>query len=427
MGSNVEKIEKNVATIKIEVSGEDFKKAVTQAYQKNKSKFNIDGFRKGKVPQKIIEQRFGKNVFYEDAIDIAFPEAYLQAIRDNDLEPVARPSMESIEKIGDDGLTLIISVAIMPEVELGEYKGVEVGSLEYDPTDEDVDAELTQMQEQNSRLVSIADAKAKSGDTIVIDFEGFMNDVAFEGGKAEDHSLVLGSGMFIPGFEDQLIGAAKGDEVDVTVTFPEEYQAEDLAGQEALFKVAVKDVKVKEMADLDDEFAKDVSEFDTLEELKADLKAKAKEKRENALLEEAKVKVIDAAVESATFEIPDEMVQEEVDKSLRDFEYQLQMQGISMADYFNYTNMSEEDLMGQIKEDVNTRLSRDLVLSKITEVENIEAGDEDVAKEIEDQAKMYNMDVEKFKSTMTEDQREYFANAVKRRKTIDLLLEEAKK
>lgn len=427
MGSSVEKLEKNVATIKIEVSKEDFAKAVTKAYQKNRGKFHIDGFRKGKVPQKIIEQRYGKNVFYEEAIDIAFPEAYLQAIRDNDIEPVARPAMESIDEIGDNGLIMTVSVAVMPEVELGEYKGVEIGALEYEPTEEDVEAELIQLQEKNSRLVSDPEAKAKSGDTTVIDFEGFLNDVPFEGGKAEDHSLVLGSGMFIPGFEDQLIGAAKGDELDVKVTFPEEYQADDLAGQDAVFKVTVKDVKVKEVLELDDEFAKDVSEFDTLDELKADLKAKTKESRESALLEEAKVKVIDAAVESASFDIPEQMIQEEVDKSLRDFEYQLQMQGISMQDYFNYTNMSEETLIEQITADVNTRLSRDLVLNKIMEVEDIQADDEEIDQEIQEQAKAYNMDADKFKSTMTEDQRDYFAKAVKRKKTIDLLLAEAKK
>lgn len=426
MGSKVEKIEKNVATIQIEVSGEDFKKAVAQSYQKNKGQFRVDGFRKGKVPQKVIEQRYGKNVFYEDAIDFAFPEAYLQAVRDNNLEPVARPAMESIDHIGEDGLTLTISVALMPEVVLGEYKGTEVGSLSYEPTEDDVQADLLQMQEKNARLVSSPDAKAKSGDTVVIDFEGFMNEVPFEGGKAEDHSLVLGSGMFIPGFEDQLMGTAKGDEVDVKVTFPEEYQAEDLAGQDAVFKVTVKEVKVKEVAELDDEFAKDVSEFDTLDELKADLKAKLKEKREKALEEEAKVKVIDAAVAAATFELPDAMVQEEVDKSFRDFAYQLQMQGISMEDYFNYTNMSEEVLQGQIREDVKIRLSRDLVLNKITEVEQIEATEEEIEKDVEDQAKMYKLDVEKFKTDMTDDQKEYFASTVKRRKTIDFLLASAK-
>jgi trigger factor len=427
MGSSVEKMEKNVATIKIEVSGEEFQKAVTKAYHKNKGKFNLDGFRKGKVPQRVIEQRFGKNVFYEDAIDIAFPDAYLQAIKENNLEPVARPSMDSIDSIGDEGLTMTISVAVMPEVELGEYKGQEVGGLDYEPTDDDVQVELLQMQDKNARLVSDPEAKATSGDTVVIDFEGFLNDVAFEGGKGEDYSLVLGSGMFIPGFEEQLIGSSKGESVDVKVTFPEEYQSEDLAGQEAVFKVTVKDVKVKEVAELDDEFAKDISEFDTMDELKADLKAKIKEKREKALLEEAKVKVIDGAVASATFDIPEQMIQEEVDKSLRDFEYQLQMQGISMADYFSYTNMSEEALLGQIKEDVNVRLSRDLVLTKITEVDNIQASEEEIDQEIEAQAKMYNMDVEKFKSTMTEEQKDYFASAVKRQKTIDLLLEEAKK
>ncbi|SHE63387.1 trigger factor [Alkalibacter saccharofermentans] len=426
MVSSVEKMEKNVATIKIEVSSEDFKKAVAKAYQKNRGKFNIDGFRKGKAPQKIIENRYGKNVFYEDAIDLAFPEAYLEALEEHKIDAVSRPSMESIDAIGEDeGLKMTVSVAVMPEVELGEYKGQEIEPLSYDPAEEDVNDELAKMQDQNSRMVTTEDGEAKDGDTVTIDFEGFIDGVAFDGGKAEGHSLTLGSQTFIPGFEEQLVGTKKGDEVEVKVAFPEDYHADDFAGKEAIFNVKVNEIKVKEMPELDDEFAKDVSEFDTLDELKEDLKNKFKARKEKEAADSAKAKVVDGAVESAKFEIPDQMIEEEMEKSLKDFEYQLKMQGIDMEDYFKYTNMDKNKLVEEVREDSKKKISRDIVLTKITETESIEATDEEIDKEIEDQAAMYNMDVEKFKSTITDDQKEYFANSVKRKKTIDFLLDSA--
>jgi trigger factor len=426
MVSSVEKMEKNVATIKIEVSSEDFKKAVAKAYQKNRGKFNIDGFRKGKAPQKIIENRYGKNVFYEDAIDLAFPEAYLGALEEHKIDAVSRPSMESIDAIGEDeGLKMTVSVAVMPEVELGEYKGQEIEPLSYEPAEEDVIDELAKMQDQNSRMVSSEEGEAKDGDTATIDFEGFIDGVPFDGGKAEGHSLTLGSQTFIPGFEEQLVGTKKGDEVEVKVTFPEDYHADDFAGKEAVFNVKVNDIKVKEMPELDDEFAKDVSEFDTLDELKEDLKNKFKARKEKEAADSAKVKVVDGAVESAKFEIPDQMIEEEMEKSLKDFEYQLKMQGIDMEDYFKYTNMDKNKLIEEVREDSKKKIARDLVLTKITETESIEATDEEIDKEIEDQAAVYNMDVEKFKSTITDDQKEYFANSVKRKKTIDFLLDNA--
>jgi trigger factor len=425
MVSSIEKMEKNVATIKIEVSSEDFKKAVAQAYQKNRGKFNIDGFRKGKAPQKIIENRYGKNVFYEDAIDLAFPEAYVEALKEHDIDAVSRPAMESIDAIGEEGLKMTVSVAVMPEVELGDYKGQEIETLSYEPTEEDVNDELAKMQDQNSRIVSSEDGEAKEGDTVTIDFEGFIDGIAFDGGKAEGHSLTLGSQTFIPGFEEQLVGTKKGDEIEVKVTFPEDYHADDFAGKEAVFKVAVNEVKVKEMPELDDEFAKDVSEFDTLDELKEDLKKKIKERKEKEAADSAKVKVVDGAVSSAKFEIPDQMIEEDMEKSLKDFEYQLKMQGIDMEDYFKYTNMDRNKLVEEVRADSQKKIERDLVLTKITEAESIEATEEEIAKEIEEQAAMYSMDVEKFKSTITEDQKEYFANSVKRKKTIDFLLDNA--
>ena len=427
MGSTVEKIEKNVATVKMEVSAEDFNKAVNQSYNKNKGKFNVPGFRKGKAPRKIIEAQYGVNVFYEDAIDFAFPEAYNKAVEEHSLFPVSRPSMESLDTIdAQEGLVMTISVAVKPEVELGEYKGAEIESLDYVVTDEDINAELEKIQSQNGRLVSVEEGTAaKEQDTVVIDFEGFVDEVAFEGGKGENYNLVLGSKQFIPGFEEQLIGAKVGEEVDVKVTFPEEYHAADLAGKEAIFKVKVNEIKTKELPEIDDEFVKDISEFDTLDEYKQDLKAKLQETKTNELKEEAKNKTAKFAVDNATVEIPKPMVDEEIDKTIENFSYRMQMQGISMEDYFRYTNSSEEAFRESARGDVENQIKTDLVLSKITEVENIQATEEEIAEAIEEYAKSYNMEADKMKETMTDSDKEYFQETVKRKNVIAYLVENA--
>lgn len=427
MGSTVEKIEKNVATVKIEVSAEDFNKAVNKSYNKNRGQFTIPGFRKGKAPRKIIEAQYGINVFYEDAIDIAFPEAYSKAIEENELFPVSRPSMESLDTIdAQEGLVMTISVAVKPEVELGEYKGAEIDNLDYEVTDEDIVAELEKIQGQNARLVSAEGATpAKEEDTVVIDFEGFVDDVAFEGGKGENYSLVLGSKQFIPGFEEQLIGAKTGEEVDVKVTFPEEYHAPDLAGKEAIFKVKVNEIKTKELPVIDDEFVKDISEFDTLDEYKQDLKAKLQETKTNELKEEARNKAVEFAVDNATVDIPKPMVDEEIDKTIENFSQRMQMQGISMEDYFRYTNTTEEAFRESARADVENQIKTDLVLTKVTEVENIQATEEEIAQAIEDYAKSYNMEVDKIKEAMTDSDKEYFQETVKRKNIIAYLVENA--
>ena len=427
MGSTVEKIEKNVATVKMEVSAEDFNKAVNQSYNKNKGKFNVPGFRKGKAPRKVIEAQYGANVFYEDAIDFAFPEAYNKAVEEHELFPVSRPSMESLDTIdAQEGLVMTISVAVKPEVELGEYKGAEIESLDYVVTDEDINAELEKIQSQNARLVSVEEGTtAKEQDTVVIDFEGFVDEVAFEGGKGENYNLVLGSKQFIPGFEEQLIGIKVGEEVDVKVNFPEEYHADDLAGKEAIFKVKVNEIKTKELPEIDDEFVKDISEFDTLDEYKQDLKAKLQETKTNELKEEAKNKTAKFAVDNATVEIPKPMVDEEIDKTIENFSYRMQMQGISMEDYFRYTNSSEEAFRESARGDVENQIKTDLVLSKITEVENIQATEEEIAEAIEEYAKSYNMEADKMKETMTDSDKEYFQETVKRKNVIAYLVENA--
>ncbi|MFZ7121233.1 MAG: trigger factor [Eubacteriaceae bacterium] len=426
MGSSVEKIEKNIATIKIEVSADDFNKAVNKAYNKNKGRFSISGFRKGKAPRSIIERQYGENVFYEDAIDFAFPEAYSSAIEENDIQPVSRPNMENIETISSkEGFVFTVSVAVKPEVELGEYKGTEINKLDYEVTDEDIKEELEKMQNQNARLITVEDIPAKESDTVIIDFEGLVDDVPFEGGKAENYSLVLGSKSFIPGFEDQLVGLKKGEEKEVNVTFPENYQSDELAGKPAVFKTKVNEVKVKQLPELDDEFVKDISEFDNLEELKEDLKSKILERKSKELKEEAEVKVVNYAVENATLEIPEPMIEEEMEKSLKDFEYQLQTQGISMTDYFSYTNTEEEKLKEDIRTDVISRIKRDLVLTKVTEEENIVASDEEIQVEIANYAQMYKIELDKFKETIKEGEMDYFKSIVKRKSTVEFLLENA--
>lgn len=426
MVSSVEKIENSIATIKIEVKSEDFNKAVNQSYNKNKGRFNIPGFRKGKAPRVIIERHYGENVFFEDAIDFAFPDAYSKAIESHDLFPVARPAMENIEKINiEEGFVFTVCVALKPEVELGEYKGAQIDKLTVEVTDEEIKKELQDKREQNSRLISVEDVSAKETDTVIIDFEGFIDNVPFDGGKAESFSLVLGSKQFIPGFEEQLIGVKKGEEKDVIVTFPDEYQANDLAGKESLFKVKVHEVKVKELPELDDEFVKDISEFDTVDELKSDIKTKIESRKLEEGKNVADKIVLDFAIDNATLELPEPMIEEEMDKSFQDFEYRMKMQGISIEDYFKYTNTKKEDLLVEIRKDVESRLKTDLVLEKITETENIEASDEEVEKEMENYAKMYNMDLDKLKESMKEQDNQYFVSMVKRKNTLEFLVENA--
>ena len=425
MGSTVEKVEKNVATLKIEVSAEDFNKAINQSYNKNKGKYNIPGFRKGKAPRKVIELQYGVNVFYEDAIDFAFPDAYSNAIEENELFAVSRPTMESLDQVdANEGLAMTVSVAIKPEVELGEYKGAEIESLDYEVTDEDINKEIEIIQNQNARLVSVDEGTvAKEQDTVVIDFEGFLDDVAFEGGKGENYSLVLGSKQFIPGFEEQLIGTKVGDEIDVKVTFPEEYQAADLAGKEAIFKVKIHEIKRKELPEIDDEFVKDISEFDTLDEYKANLKAKLQEKKTKELKENAENAAIKFAVDNATIEIPEPMINDEIEKTMNNFAYRMQAQGISMHDYFAFTNTTEESFRASIKEDVENQIKTDLVLLKITEVENIQSTEEEIMEALENYAKTYNVEASDLKEKLPDSEKQYFEATVKRTNTINYLVE----
>lgn len=422
----MEKIENNVATLEILVSPEDFGKAMQKAYKKNVKRFNIPGFRKGKAPMKIIEVQYGEGVFYEDAFDFVFPEAYKKAIEENNLEPVARPDIDIEAMSRKEGVVIKTTVALMPEVELGEYKGIEVEKKEYNVTDEDVEKELEAMQEKNARLVAIEDRPVKEGDTVIIDFKGFVDGEAFEGGEGNNYSLEIGSGQFIPGFEEQLVGVNVGEETKVEVNFPESYHSEELAGKPAVFEVKLNEVKEKEYPALDDEFAKDVSEFDTLDELKNDIQKNIQEREEHRIKHEIEDEVIAKVIENASMEIPEAMVEMEVERMLEDFDYQLRMQGINLDDYFKYTNVDESQFKDNLKGDAEKKLKTDLTLEKIIEVENIEATEEELEEEMETLAKQYGQEVEKLKKDFKDTQINYVKDTIKRRKSIAFLMENSK-
>lgn len=423
MSSKVEKIEDNVAKLEIHVPPEDFAKAMEKAYRKNVKRFNIPGFRKGKAPMKIIEMQYGEGVFYEDAFDFVFPEAYRKAIDENQLEPVAQPEID-IETISKaEGVVIKAEVAIKPEVELGTYKGIKVEKREVNIGDEEVALELESMREKNARLISVEDRGIKVGDTAIIDFKGFIDGEAFEGGEGINHPLEIGSGQFIPGFEDQLVGVKVGEDAEVEVRFPEEYHAKEFAGKEAVFQVKVKEIKEKELPELDDEFAKDVSEFDTLEELKEDIKKRLQESEEHRIQHEVEDAVLAKVVENASMVIPEAMIRAEVDRMMGDFDYQLRMQGINLEDYFKYTNVDEDQFKDNLKEDAERKLEMDLTIEKIIEVEDIQANDQELEEELERVAKQYGQEVEKIKETFKDAQLEYLKDTIKRRKCIAFLVE----
>ncbi|WIV11859.1 trigger factor [Proteiniborus sp. MB09-C3] len=426
MSSTVVKKENNVVTLKIEVDAETFEKGVQQAYLKNKQRFNIPGFRKGKAPRKIIEMNYGEGIFYEDAINIVFPEAYDKAIEEHKLDPVDRPSIdvEDIEK--GKTVVFIADVTVMPEVKLGEYKGIEVEKTEYNVTEDDLDAELKKMQERNARIIEAGDRPVKQGDILTIDYSGFVGEEQFEGGTAQNQPLEIGSGRFIPGFEDQLVGKNKEEEVEVKVTFPEEYHADELAGKDAIFKVVIHEIKEKELPVLDDEFAKDVSEFDTLDELKSDTMNKLKKQAEQKEKVENENKVVEKVAELSEIDIPEVMVERQIDDDINDFAYRLRYQGLEFEKYLEITGTQVEDLRVQFKPNAEKLVKVDLVLEAISEKEGIEATDEELNEELESIAKQYNQDVEKFKSNIKDNDLEYIKKGIIKRKTVEFLTKEAK-
>lgn len=426
MSVKVENVEKNVVRLEIELDAATFEDGIKKAYFKNVRKFNVPGFRKGKAPRNIIERYYGEQVFYEDAINEVFPEAYEKAVEENKLDPVERPSID-IKQIGKgENLVLTATVTVKPEVELGQYKNVEVEKKAVLVTEADVEKEIESVADKNSRLVSVEDRAIQNNDTAVIDFEGFLDGVAFEGGKGEDYSLVIGSGHFIPGFEEQLVGVSAGADVDVNVTFPEDYQQKELAGKLANFKVKVKEIKVKEIPQIDDEFVKDVSEFDTLEEYKADIRKKITESAEHKAKHETEDEVIKKVVENAKVEIPDVMVENRIDSIVRDFDYRLRYQGLELAKYLEIMGRSMDEFRSEFKERAADEVKTQLVLEKVKNTEEITATEEEITEELSNLAKNYNQDVEEFKKHISADDMEYVTAMVTSRKTIDLLVESAK-
>lgn len=406
MSLQVEKLEKNMAKLTIETSADEFEKALQGAYEKNKKKFNVPGFRKGKVPRQMIEKMYGAGIFYEDAANAIIPDAYAKAADESDLDIVSQPEIDVIQIEKGKDFIFTAQVALKPEVTLGDYKGIEVEKISTEVTDEEVNAEVDKERESNSRVIAVDRNKVEDGDITTIDFEGFMDGVAFEGGKGEDYSLTIGSHSFIDGFEDQLIGVETGVETEINVTFPESYQAEELAGKPAVFKVTVKEIKAKELPQADDEFAKDVSEFDTLEEYKADIKSKLEEKKKASAKTEKEDKVIEKIIENASMDIPEAMINTQVRRMAEDFAQRISSQGLTIEQYFQFTGLDADKLMEQMRPQALKRIQSRLVLEAIVAAENIEAADEEVNKEIQNMADAYKMEVEKVKELIGEAERE---------------------
>lgn len=426
MSLQVEKMEKNMAKLTIEVSAEELDKAMQNAYLKARGKISIPGFRKGKAPRKMIEQMYGKGIFLEDAANALIPEHYSKALEECDLEIVSQPEIDVTQAEPGKAFIFTAEVAVKPEVTLGEYKGVEVPKSETEVTDEDIDAEIKKEQEKNSRTVTVEDRGAENGDITTIDFEGFVDGVAFEGGKGTDYPLTLGSGSFIPGFEDQLVGAKAGDHVEVNVTFPEEYQAAELAGKAAVFQCDVKKVETKELPELDDDFAQDVSEFDTLAEYREDVKKNLTEKKEKEARAAKENTAVDKAIENAEMEIPDAMINTQVRQMMNDFASRMQSQGLTMEQYFQFTGMIAEKMQEEMKPQALKRIQTRLVLEKIAETENIEVSEDEVNEEISKMAEMYKMEADKLKELLGDRELEQMKKDMAVQKAVTLVADEAK-
>ncbi|MBP5772721.1 MAG: trigger factor [Eubacterium sp.] len=426
MSFKVEKTKDNEAKLIIEVPAEDFDKAIDEAYEKNKDRFKVDGFRKGKVPREMIEKVYGVGVFYDDAANAVIPEAYAEAAKESGLEIVARPEIQVTKIAAGNPMEFEAIVTLKPEVKLGKYKGVKVEKVEAEVTDEDVENRLNQDREQNARLVAADDKEIEDGDQAIIDFEGFVDDKPFEGGKGEDYPLVIGSHSFIDTFEDQLVGKKVGDEVDVNVTFPEQYQAEELAGKPALFKVKIKEIKVKEYPEIDDEFAQEVSEFDTLDEYKEDIRKKLTEAKESEAARETESRIIEAIVKDSKMDIPEKMIDTACDQMVEEFARNMQMQGIAFEQYLQMTGSTLEQMKEQVKPQAEARVQSSLVLEAIVDAENIEAKDADVDDEILKMSEQYGMEVEKINEMLRDEDRENIKKDICIRKAAELIVNEAK-
>lgn len=426
MSFTVEQLEeKNMVKLVITSSDEEFEKGLEQAYNKNKSKINVQGFRKGKAPRKIIEKFYGKEVFFEDAANAIIPEAYAKAAEESGLEIVSQPEIGLVQL--EDGKPFIFSatVAVKPEVELGQYKGVEVAKADVEVTEDDINAELDKVREQNSRTVNVEDRPVQDKDMTVIDFEGFIDGQPFQGGKGENYPLTIGSHSFIDTFEEQLIGKNIGEETEVNVTFPEDYHAEELKGKPATFKITVKEIKEKQYDDLDDDFAQNVSDFDTLAEYKEDLKKTIGERKANEAKNKKEAEAIDKIIENAKMDIPSAMVDTQVRQMAEDFSRRLQQQGLSVEQYFQFTGLTADKLFADMQPEAEKRIKSRLVLEAIVKAENIEVSDEEYESELNKMAESYGMEVDKIKEFMGEYEQKQIREDIAVQKAVDLVVAEA--
>ena len=426
MSVQVEKLEKNMAKLTIEVSAAEFEKALEDAFLKNKNKISIPGFRKGKVPRQIVEKMYGPGIFYEDAANALIPDAYSEALDECEEDIVSSPEIDVTQIEKGKSFIFTATVALKPEVKLGKYKGVKVEATDVTVTDEEVDAKIEKERENNARTIEVTDRPVKDGDMTVLDFEGFVDGVAFDGGKGENYPLTIGSGAFIPGFEEQLVGAEIGKEVEVNVTFPEDYQAEELKGKAAVFKCTIKEIKEKELPALDDEFASEVSEFDTLEEYKKDVKETLTIEKEKAAREAKEAAVIDAIIADSEMDIPEAMVTTQQKQMIDEFAQRMQMQGFSMEQYFQFTGASLDKMMEQVKPQAETRIKSRLVLEAVAAKEGIEATEEDYEEEIKTMAEVYQMEPDKIKEMLPEKSVKGIKEDIAVKKAVEFVVNNAK-
>lgn len=426
MSLQVEKLEKNMAKLTIEASAEELGKAIESAYQKQKNKISIPGFRKGKVPRKMIEQMYGKGVFYEDAANELIPDAYAKALEECEEEIVSRPSIEVTQIEEGKPFIFTATVALKPEVSLGKYKNIQIEKISTEVTDEEVDAEINKERESNAREINVEDRAVKDGDMTILDFEGFVDGVAFAGGKGENYPLTIGSGAFIPGFEEQLVGAELNKELEVNVTFPEDYKAEELKGKAAVFKCTVKEIKEKELPELDDEFASEVSEFETLAEYKDDVRKKLTEKKETEARDKKEEAVIDAIIADAKMEIPDPMLETQQRQMVEDFAQRLSMQGLTLEQYYQFTGLDNEKMLEQVKPTALKRIQSRLVLEAVAKAENMTTDDADYDKEVKRLAEIYQMEEDKVKEMLGEREKKELMLDVIVKKAVDFVVEHAK-
>lgn len=425
MSLQVEKLEKNMAKLTIEAGADELEKAIEKAYQKQKKKISIPGFRKGKVPRQMVEKMYGKEVFYEDAANELIPDAYDKALDECEEDIVSSPKIEVVQIEAGKPFIFTATVALKPEVKLGKYKGVQVDQMDTEVTDEEIDQEINKERENNARNITVDNRPVKDGDITTLDFEGFVDGEPFEGGKGEDYPLTIGSGAFIPGFEEQLVGAEIGKEVEVKVTFPEDYQAENLQGKEAVFKCTIKEIKEKELPELDDEFASEVSEFETMAEYRESVKKNLTEKKEKDAKNAKEEAAIQAVVEDSEMEIPEPMLESQQKQMVDEFAQRITMQGLSMEQYFQFTGTNYQKMVEQVKPQALERIKSRLVLEAVVKAENIEVTEEDYEKELETMAEVYQMEIAKVKDLMGEREKKNIMQDLAVRKAAEFITDNA--